>query len=200
MSLFPLHLSSFPFIFVYKWFLTVIYVIRLFGMYCTSISHSSDNLYLLITLSKFCLSSFLFFILLNNKLLILINFNCHLWKKPIYPIFTNHILADVLNYVELCQSRAAQTLHSELARVHRRACRQFTNQLRQALFEAGAPIFSTLKPGDFCNRTVDFANTTDSNFIKNKSCHVNKRSEGVGLSEASNENDFQAVTTSSPPK
>ncbi|CAH8486844.1 unnamed protein product [Schistosoma haematobium] len=116
-----------------------------------------------------------------------------------YHSIIKKIKADVLNYVELCQSRAAQTLHSELARVHRRACRQFTNQLRQALFEAGAPIFSTLKPGDFCNRTVDFANTTDSNFIKNKSCHVNKRSEGMGLSEASNENDFQAVTTSSPP-
>ncbi|CAH8488182.1 unnamed protein product [Schistosoma haematobium] len=116
-----------------------------------------------------------------------------------YHSIIKKIKADVLNYVELCQSRAAQTLHSELARVHRRACRQFTNQLRQALFEAGAPIFSTLKPGDFCNRTVDFANTTDSNFIKNKSCHVNKRSEGMGLSEAPNENDFQAVTTSSPP-
>ncbi|CAH8478281.1 unnamed protein product [Schistosoma intercalatum] len=116
-----------------------------------------------------------------------------------YHSIIKKIKADVSNYVELCQSRAAQTLHSELARVHRRACRQFTNQLRQALFEAGAPIFSTLKPGDFCNRTVDFANTTDSNFIKNKCCHANKRSEGMGLSEASNENDFQAVTTSSPP-
>ncbi|VDP42408.1 unnamed protein product [Schistosoma margrebowiei] len=114
-----------------------------------------------------------------------------------YHSIIDKIKADVLNYVELCQSRAAQTLHSELARVHRRACRQFTNQLRQALFEAGAPIFSTVKSGDFCDRNVDFANTTDSNFIKNKSCHVNKRSEGMGLSEASNEDDFQAVTTSS---
>ncbi|CAH8484602.1 unnamed protein product [Schistosoma margrebowiei] len=114
-----------------------------------------------------------------------------------YHSIINKIKADVLNYVELCQSRAAQTLHSELARVHRRACRQFTNQLRQALFEAGAPIFSTVKSGGFCDRNVDFANTTDSNFIKNKSCHVNKRSEGMGLSEASNEDDFQAVTTSS---
>uniref|UniRef100_A0A5K4F1C5 Centrosomal protein of n=1 Tax=Schistosoma mansoni TaxID=6183 RepID=A0A5K4F1C5_SCHMA len=116
-----------------------------------------------------------------------------------YHSIIQKIKADVLNYVELCQSRAAQILHSELARVHRRACRQFTSRLRQALFEAGAPIFSTLKPGDFCNKTAEFANTIDSNFIKNKSCQLNKRCEGMGLSEASNENDFQAVTTPSTP-
>ena len=34
-------------------FLTSICVIRLFEMYCANISHSSDNLRLLITLSKF---------------------------------------------------------------------------------------------------------------------------------------------------
>ncbi|CAI2725308.1 unnamed protein product [Schistosoma spindalis] len=139
----------------------------------------------------------------NNPLLNIINSTTYEQKSvqvsgldaEYYHSIIKKIKADVLNYVELCQSRAAQTLHSELARVHKRACRQFTNQLRQALLEAGAPIFSTLKPVNFCNRTVDFANTVDSTFIKNKSCHVNKMSQGMGLSEASNENDFQAATT-----
>ncbi|CAH8467075.1 unnamed protein product [Schistosoma turkestanicum] len=109
------------------------------------------------------------------------------------------IKADVLNYVELCQSRAAQILHSELGRVHRRACRQFTSQLRQALLEAGAPICSTTRRGNFYNRAGGFTNSIDSNFNKNKYCHVNKISETINLSEASDESDFQTVTTSPTP-
>ncbi|KAF8564769.1 hypothetical protein P879_09759 [Paragonimus westermani] len=58
----------------------------------------------------------------------------------IYQSTISRIKQEVMAYVQTCQTRAAQTLHSELARVHRRACRQFTVHLRRALCEAGAPV------------------------------------------------------------
>ncbi|CAL8105168.1 unnamed protein product [Calicophoron daubneyi] len=61
------------------------------------------------------------------------------------------IKREVMVYVHSCQNRAAQTLHAELARVHRRACRQFVAKLRQALCEAGAPFslpVARLAPAD----------------------------------------------------
>ncbi|TGZ65710.1 hypothetical protein CRM22_005751 [Opisthorchis felineus] len=64
----------------------------------------------------------------------------------LYQSALRKIKEEVLNYVHTCQTRAAQTLHSELGRVHRRACRQFTNHLRQALYEAGAPVGNASHP------------------------------------------------------
>ncbi|TNN10114.1 Centrosomal protein [Schistosoma japonicum] len=104
------------------------------------------------------------------------------------------IKADVLNYVELCQSRAAQILHSELARVHRRACRQFTSQLRQALLEAGAPIFRSSRCSDFPNKTVDLGNTIDFSTVKNNLYQLNTSSRDIGLSGALESSDFKAAT------
>ncbi|KAH8849833.1 Centrosomal protein [Schistosoma japonicum] len=104
------------------------------------------------------------------------------------------IKADVLNYVELCQSRAAQILHSELARVHRRACRQFTSQLRQALLEAGAPIFRSSICSDFPNKTVDLGNTIDFSTVKNNLYQLNTSSRDIGLSGALKSSDFKAAT------
>ncbi|KAK4467503.1 hypothetical protein MN116_008958 [Schistosoma mekongi] len=104
------------------------------------------------------------------------------------------IKADVLNYVELCQSRAAQILHSELARVHRRACRQFTSQLRQALLEAGAPSFRSARCSDFPNKTIDHGNTIDFSTIKDNLCQLNTSSRDIGLSGASKNDDFKAIT------
>ncbi|OON21109.1 hypothetical protein X801_02999 [Opisthorchis viverrini] len=66
--------------------------------------------------------------------------------SELYHSALRKIKEEVLNYVHTCQTRAAQTLHSELGRVHRRACRQFTNHLRQALYEAGAPVGNTSHP------------------------------------------------------
>ncbi|THD22143.1 hypothetical protein D915_007223, partial [Fasciola hepatica] len=54
-------------------------------------------------------------------------------NPDLYQATLGKIKREVLNYVQMCQARAAETLHSELARVHRRACRQFTNQLRRTL-------------------------------------------------------------------
>nr|VZI21622.1 unnamed protein product [Spirometra erinaceieuropaei] len=47
---------------------------------------------------------------------------------------------EVRSYVESCQSRSAKVLQSNLARMHRRACRQFAVRLRAALSEAGATL------------------------------------------------------------
>ncbi|BHF66295.1 hypothetical protein SprV_0200931100 [Sparganum proliferum] len=47
---------------------------------------------------------------------------------------------EVRSYVESCQSRSAKVLQSNLARMHRRACRQFAVRLRSALSEAGATL------------------------------------------------------------
>ncbi|VDL91874.1 unnamed protein product [Schistocephalus solidus] len=47
---------------------------------------------------------------------------------------------EVRSYVASCQSRSARVLQSNLARMHRRACRQFAVRLRSALSEAGATL------------------------------------------------------------
>ncbi|CAH8464030.1 unnamed protein product [Heterobilharzia americana] len=84
-------------------------------------------------------------------------------EAPHYYSTLEKIKVDVLNYVELCQSRAAQTLHSELARVHRRACRQFTGQLRQALHDAGAPVFPTVRREHFPGKNTNLLNNVPLN-------------------------------------
>nr|CDS34616.2 cation efflux protein: zinc transporter [Hymenolepis microstoma] len=47
------------------------------------------------------------------------------------------IKAEVQMYVQSCQERCARTLQKGLSGAHRRACRQFTNRLRNALSESG---------------------------------------------------------------
>ncbi|KAF6777506.1 hypothetical protein AHF37_02891 [Paragonimus kellicotti] len=84
----------------------------------------------------------------------------------IYQSTISRIKQEVMTYVQTCQTRAAQTLHSELARVHRRACRQFTAHLRRALCEAGAPLtqFSD-SSSSMLNPRVVFPNRRQSNSL-----------------------------------
>ncbi|CAH8443959.1 unnamed protein product [Dicrocoelium dendriticum] len=85
--------------------------------------------------------------------------NANLVASDLYRTTLQKIKQDVLAYVHSCQTRAAQTLHFELARVHRRACRQFMTHLRRALYDAGAlgpasDMISPLKRSSSVPRTV----------------------------------------------
>ncbi|KAF5397196.1 hypothetical protein PHET_09826 [Paragonimus heterotremus] len=86
--------------------------------------------------------------------------------RKIYQSTISRIKQEVMTYVQTCQTRAAQTLHCELARVHRRACRQFTAHLRRALCEAGAPLtqFSASSPSMLHPRVV-FPSRRQSNSL-----------------------------------
>lgn len=87
----------------------------------------------------------------------------------LYQSTLNKIKKEVLNYVQMCQARAAETLQLELAQVHRRACRQFSSQLRRTLCSPYVPsLQSSLAPdAKACESHPPISHMSDSQVPRN---------------------------------